>query len=257
MNQLLTIAVAALLLSGSGPLLGAEQLVSQLSTDTIEITSSFDGERLTLFGAIEPEAGSAEKYVTGPFHVAIVVIGPVMDRVARQKTNNFGIWLNTDQVTFKDFPSYYQVLSSGHLDEITTPTILAAERILPETQISIDEVAGWWKSTQFGQELVRLMTTEKLFGLDESGVNFQSETLYSARLTLPSNAPPGPYIAVTYVFKDGQIVARNSDGFAVRKTGFERFLALESRQNPLAYGLVCVLLALATGWLGGVLFKRS
>ena len=79
---------------------------------------------------------------------------------------------------------------------------------------------------------------------------------YSAQLVLPSNAPPGPYIAQTYLFKNGEIIARKSDGFAVRKIGFERFLALASTQSPLLYGLACVVLALFTGWLGGVLFRR-
>jgi uncharacterized protein (TIGR02186 family) len=108
----------------------------------------------------------------------------------------------------------------------------------------------------FGRELVRLMTQDGLFGVQENGVNFLSESFYSARLTLPSSAPPGPYIALTYVFKDGQVIARKSEGFAVRKIGFERFLALSAVQQPLAYGVICVLLALFTGWLGGVIFKR-
>ena len=46
------------------------------------------------------------------------------------------------------------------------------------------------------------------------------------------------------------------DGWAVQSIGFERFLALSAVQQPLLYGLVCVVLALFTGWLGGVLFKR-
>ena len=58
------------------------------------------------------------------------------------------------------------------------------------------------------------------------------------------------------MFKDGKVIARKSEGFAVRKIGFERFLALSAVQQPLLYGLVCVALALFTGWLGGVLFRR-
>ena len=58
------------------------------------------------------------------------------------------------------------------------------------------------------------------------------------------------------MFKDGEIIARKSEGFSVRKIGFERFLALSAIQYPLLYGIVCVILALFTGWLGGVIFKR-
>ena len=42
----------------------------------------------------------------------------------------------------------------------------------------------------------------------------------------------------------------------MRKIGFERFLGLAAQQQPLLYGLVCVILALFTGWLGGVVFRR-
>jgi uncharacterized protein (TIGR02186 family) len=234
----------------------AERLVSQVSNDNVEITSSFDGERMSFFGTIAPDAGSEEKFVTGPFHVVVVVLGPTQDRVARQKTHNFGIWLNTDQVEFDNFPSYFHVLSSGRLTDITDITTLTTNYILPEAHTLVGSSGDWWKSAIFGRELVRLMSEEGLFGMQENGVNFLSENFYSARLTLPSNAPPGPYIALTYVFKDGEIIARKSEGFAVRKIGFERFLALSAVQQPLAYGVVCVILALFTGWLGGVIFKR-
>lgn len=242
-----------LLLAGSAH---AERLISQLSNDNVEITSSFDGERMNFFGTIMPDAGSEQKFVTGPFHVVVVVLGPTQNRVARQKTNNFGVWLNTDQVEFDNFPSYFQVLSSARLRDITDITTLTTEYILPEAHTLVANDAGWWKTAVFGRQLVRLMTEQGLFGVNESGVNFLADNFYSARLTLPSNAPPGPYIALTYVFKDGKVIARKSEGFAVRKIGFERFLALSAVQQPLLYGLVCVILALFTGWLGGVLFKR-
>lgn len=234
----------------------AERLVSQLSNDSVEITSSFDGERMTFFGSIAPDAGSDQKFVQGPFHVVVVVLGPTQNRVARQKTHNFGIWLNTDQVEFDNFPSYFHVLSSGRLTDITDITTLTTNYILPEAHTLVTSGGDWWKTAVFGRQLVRLMSEEGLFGIQENGVNFLSDSFYSARLTLPSNAPPGPYLALTYVFKNGEIIARKSEGFAVRKIGFERFLALSAVQYPLLYGIICVILALFTGWLGGVIFKR-
>src|SRR5690606_34406771 len=80
----------------AAPAARAERVVANLSTDLIEITSSYDGERITFFGAIEPQAGD-EQAATGPYHVVIVVTGPSQDRLARQKTRRFGIWLNTDE----------------------------------------------------------------------------------------------------------------------------------------------------------------
>lgn len=234
----------------------AERLVSQISNENVEITSSFDGERMTFFGTIAPDAGSEQKFVQGPFHAVIVVLGPTQNRVARQMSNVFGIWINTDQHEFDDFPSYFHVLSSTRLTDITDITTLTANAILPETHTLSGAGTDWWKSAVFGRQLVRLMTEKGLFGVQENAVNFLSENVYTARLTLPSDAPPGPYIALTYIFKNGEIIARKSEGFAVRKIGFERFLALSAVQQPFLYGVICVVLALFTGWLGGVLFRR-
>ena len=234
----------------------AVRLVSTLSNETVEITSSFSGERMTFYGTIEPDVGASERDVEGPFHVVVVILGPTQDRVARQKTHQFGIWLNTGEVEFKGFPSYFHVLSSGRLRDITDVTTLTTNFILPESHAMAPNAAGWWQTLVYGRELIRLMTEEGLFGVQENGVNFLSDDFYSAQLTLPSNAPPGPYVAQTYVFKDGEIVARKSEGFAVRKIDFERFLALSATQYPFLYGLACVVLALFTGWLGGVIFRR-
>lgn len=244
------------ILLGTLPGAHAVRLVSQISNDLVEITSSYDGERLTFFGTIAPEGGSLGQAAADPFHVVVVVIGPTQTRVARQMTHNFGVWLNTGEVQFPHFPSYLQVLSSGRLREISDVTTLTKQGILPEAYTVVPSAAGWLNTAVFGRELIRLMTQAGLVGVNENGVNFLSDTFYTARLALPSNAPPGPYLAQTYVFQGGELLARQTQGFAVRKTGIERTIAVSAAQHPLIYGVATVLLALVTGWLGGVLFKR-
>lgn len=233
----------------------AERVVSSVSNTSISISSSFDGETLTMFGNIEPELGTAQP-VQGPFHAVIVVEGPLSNRVTRLKTNNFGIWMNTVQVQFNAMPTYFQVLSDAKLKEITSPVVIAEEKLLPEYQAQAAIEAGWWNSVVFANQTVRLLTEKGMYGVREDSVKFLSKTFYSAQLTLPANIPNGAFIARTYIFKDGLIIARKSDGFSVRKSGFERFVGQSANQFPLLYGLVCVALALFTGWLGGVVFKR-
>lgn len=234
----------------------AEQLVSQVSRNEVNITSSFSGETLTLFGSIEPEIGAASRVLEGPYHIVITVTGPLQNRVARRKSHVFGVWLNTAEATFKAFPSLYQVLSDTKLTDITEPLTLARRSVPLIAQARNSSQSGWWNSLEFGKELVRLMQDRGLYRLNEQGVTFRSDTFYFAQIALPSDAPPGPYVAHTYLFKNGEIIAETSDGFSVRKIGFERFLGQSARQSPLLYGLVCVALALFTGWLGGVVFKR-
>ncbi len=235
---------------------GSEQLVSQVSRTDVSITSSFTGETLTLFGSIEPEPGATQRYVEGPYHIIITITGPLQTRVARRKTNQFGIWINTDQVTFTNFPSFYQVLSDARINDITNEITLAERRIPLEYQARAAQGENWLTAPVFAQELTRLMQQKGQFKLNEQGVVFRSNTFYFAQVQLPSDAPPGPYLARTYLFKNGEIVAERSEGFQVRKVGFERFLGQSARQQPLLYGLTCVALALLTGWLGGVVFRR-
>jgi uncharacterized protein (TIGR02186 family) len=233
----------------------AERLVTQVSQDEVSITSSFAGQTLTLFGTVEPDVGTSGP-VTGPYHVIVTVTGPLQNRVARRKTNVLGIWLNTSQVEFVNFPSFYQVLSDARLEDITNPITLAEKSIPLAKQPEAAKGESWFDSLVFGPQLVRLMEGKGMFKLNESGVVFRSNTFYFAQIALPSDAPPGAYLAHTYLFHDGELVADKSDGFSVRKTGFERFLGQAARQQPLLYGLVCVALALFTGWLGGVVFRR-
>jgi len=253
MKALVLLLVLALLVPGPAQ---AEKLVATLSNNEVAITSSFVGEKLTLFGNIEPEAGATQRYVEGPFHIVIVITGPLQTRVARLKRRQLGIWMNSEQMVFKEFPSFYQVLASGQLTDITDEATLARMKLLPEAQTGAAAAPGTAAAARFGGELVRLMTKEGYFGLNEQGVVFRSNTLYLAQVSLPSDATPGPYLARTYLFKNGAVIAEHAEGFSVRKIGFERFVGLAAQQQPLLYGLVAVALALFTGWLGGVVFRR-
>ncbi len=242
----------ALLLAASPA--GAEKLSSTVSSSTVQITSSFDGTVLSLFGSIDSDTPGVA--ATGPYNVVIIVTGPLQDRVARLKTNKFGIWTNTEQVVFKQFPSFYSVLASGKLDAVASDEVLSKYAIRPEDQALIAAHNVGLHAERFGNELVRLMVGEGHFLVKEDGVRFLSDTAYVAQVTLPSDVANGPFLAHTLVLRDKQVVAERTEGFAVRKTGFENFVFVASREQPLLYGLICVALALGTGWLAGVVFKR-
>jgi uncharacterized protein (TIGR02186 family) len=245
----------ALLLTVTARPAAGEKLASTVSSANVQITSSFDGAVLSLFGTIEPDTRGIA--LTGPYNVIVVITGPLQDRVTRLKTNTWGIWTNTQQVTFKQFPSFYDVLSSGKLDNIATNDLLSAENVLPDDQARATSTEGETpKAVEFGSELVRLMTQEGHFAVREDGVRFLSDTAYVGQVTLPSDVANGPFLAHTMVLKDKQLVAEGTQGFTVRKTGFENFVFVASRQQPLLYGIVCVVMALGTGWLAGVVFRR-
>lgn len=248
-------ALFVVLAVATGPAL-AERLVSTLSNSAIQITSSFAGEVLTLFGNIEPDTGSAIPYAEGPFNVVIVVEGPHIDRVARRKNNVAGVWVNTKQVTFESFPSFFHVLASGRLEAIAEPSIFASENIDPRAQARRPVAATPMEAAVFGEALIRIMTERGHFGVHEDGVRFLSDTAYVARLVLPNDIANGSFLARTYVFRGGELVAERAEGFNVRKIGFERFLFAAAVEQPFLYGIACVILAVFTGWIGGIVFRR-
>ena len=75
--------------------LKAEEVVLGMSSDTISITTSFDGSELLIFGAVkreEPIPGGS------PLEVIIAVQGPKEPLTLRRKEKKFGIWINADAV---------------------------------------------------------------------------------------------------------------------------------------------------------------
>src|SRR3954468_6949844 len=89
-------------------------LVADLSSHLVAITTGFSGTDVLLFGA-----------TNGPGDIAVVVRGPAEDAVIRRKGRAGPIWVNADQITWREVPSYYRVASSRPLDEFAPQTLLS------------------------------------------------------------------------------------------------------------------------------------
>jgi uncharacterized protein (TIGR02186 family) len=254
MRRVLSAAIAAAVLLWAAPA-GAQRLVASTSDPEVSIDSTFAGEKITLFGAIEPKRDETE-IPAGTYDIVIAISGPAADRVARLKEQMLGVWLNREQVLFKGFPTFFWVISSAPLDQIAAAETLAAQMLTFDAQTRRAAGDGEPMAEEFGAELIRLMRSRGLFGVEERGVQFLSDRFYTARIDLPAFVPNGNFLARTLLFRDGEVVAARSDGFTVRTAGIERFVADAARDQSFVYGLVCVLLALGTGWLGGVAFRR-
>jgi len=52
------------------------------------------------------------------------------------------------------------------------------------------------------------------------------------------------------------VVAAAVRDITVRKSGFERFMAVSAQQWPFAYGLAAIMLAVGMGWAAGAIARR-
>jgi len=88
MRRLFGILLIAAALAGLQSAAVAEQLVSALSDEEIDIRSDFVGSRIVVFGAITKTGGISED---PNYEVAVVVEGPSRDVITRKKARHFGI----------------------------------------------------------------------------------------------------------------------------------------------------------------------
>jgi uncharacterized protein (TIGR02186 family) len=231
----------------------AETLTTLLSTNKVEIHSTYTGAEIVIFGALDFEGGAPPP---GGIQIAITVTGP-RNMIAVHKKSRVGpIWINNEKVRFDKAPGYHAVIASEPLSEIADAATIKDMTFDPADDVpGADAVAA--SSRPFLRELVRLKTQEELFRADDAGVTFVNGRLFQSRITLPAKAPLGRYFVVTHAFSGGKAIAESNNEFFLTKTGFEALVAREARERPWLYGCVAILCALGMGWLSSVAFRRD
>lgn len=246
-NRLAAVGLAAILATGPSALaLSADRLVVDLSHDEIGITTSFTGTELLLFGA--KEAGG---------DVVVVLRGPVRDTSVRRRERVAGVWVNSDSVVFRGVPAYYHVAATRPLEEIAAPETLAAEGIAAGT-LDLEGTTSLppARVAPFRDGLIRNKTRRGLYGYAPRGVSIRGDRLFRTSVTFPANVPTGPYQAQVYLFHHGKLTARHETTLVVRKVGLEASIFNFAHQQGALYGVVAIVLAVAAGWLAGVVFRR-
>ena len=236
----------------------AEHLIIALSTSDIRIDSDFTGNAITVFGVIERDAATVSRAST--CDIAVVVRGPSEPVVARRKEPLLFLWMNRASMTFASAPTFYSVSSTRPLDEMATSTALHRFGIgFDSIELRTLESGDAETAAEFRKAFIRLRKEDGLYSEFAGGVDFigTSESVFRSAAWIPSNAPDGRYIVEVYLFSGSVFLAKEQVVLNVTKVGFEHFMFEASHNNALVYGLACVLLALFTGWLACVVFRRD
>jgi uncharacterized protein (TIGR02186 family) len=69
--------------------------------------------------------------------------------------------------------------------------------------------------------------------------------------------PTGNYAIDVKLFADGTLITRTNTALEVTKTGFEQYVADAALDHGFIYGVVTMLMALLTGWIASVVFRRE
>ncbi len=222
------------------------QLIADLSNHLIAITSDFTGTDLLVFGAVDGEGD-----------ILVAVRGPRDQVVVRKKAQVFGIWLNTQSVTFDNIPTYYAVASTRPLDQIDAEDVLKLHEIGVENlRLESNSDVAPEQLQEFRDALVALKQRQELYSYAPAHIDVVGGRLFRATVEFPAGVPVGTYIADVFLVQNGVVVAAQSSPLVVSKVGFGAEVFDFAYDESSLYGLFAVIAAAMAGFLGNLLFRR-
>jgi uncharacterized protein (TIGR02186 family) len=236
----------------------AEQLIAEVSTRRVAIASNFSGTDITVYGTVRRDAVAVSR--AGGYDIAVMLVGPRRTMVTRRKDRVLGVWVNRDWRTY-DAPSFYALATTRPIADLAPEAQLDALQvgidhlILPEgIPGGVEILAG---AAEFRDAFFAHQRHAGLYAEYPGAVRLLGGDLFTTTLPIPAEVPVGRYTARIVVLSDGSPVAEHVSDIEVTKIGFEQQTADLAAHQGVVYGLASVLIALMTGWLGGVLFRRD
>lgn len=236
----------------------SERIEADVSAREIAIESTFTGVQIIVFGAVENSRQGERR--TDFYDIAVIIRGPQQDIVTRRKERIAGIWVNTHAQSFTAVPGYYAVLTTGPVAELADEALLKKHGIGlgsldflredPTKPTNVDEEA-------FRQAIVRIKRHDGLYVVNEETVRFIGSSLFRASVRLPANVPAGEYTADIFLFRKGSLLSHHTGHFVLHKQGFERYVNTLAFDYPLLYGVIAVLVAVASGLIASAMFRRD
>ena len=227
----------------------AEELVSGISQDIIEITSNYTGTEIVVFGAIERSERAQGR------SIVVVVRGPDTPMAVRRRDRFAGVWVNRDSAKFEGLPSYYYLASTEPVTRIAAAPVLIRHGV-GISYLSPSAIGTHHDYRPFLDAAGRHMKQLGLYKEAPGTIDFLSESLFRTRVPVPASVTRGQYNVEVYLFRDGEVVSAQSTPLFIDQTGIERRLFNLAHNAPLAYGLICVFMAILLGWISSVLFRR-
>ncbi|MHB2266221.1 TIGR02186 family protein [Aliihoeflea sp. PC F10.4] len=230
-----------------------------LSTNRVAISSDFSGADLTIFGALDNADQALARQ--GRYDIVVVLEGPARPITVRKKTRVLGVWVNTQSQSFASVPISYAVATTRPMQDITQPVMyqrlaLGSENIFMRA-VEDEEQRNPERVAEFTAALRQQKRATGLYNERIGGVQFLSPSLFRATLTLAPNVPVGTHRARAFLFRNGVFVKETSAQLTIVKAGLEERIYRTAQDNGLVFGLLAVLLAVVTGWLGRLIFKRD
>lgn len=225
------------------------KMTAEVSTDLVQINTGFDGVNLLLFGT-----------TNGTNNIIIVIKGPLETNIIRKKTRVASIWVNTEKVIIENVPTFYAIASTRPLNQITTQSILKKygigannflTNILKQANAKTMDISDEYKNA-----LVRLKNKLGLYIDNPIKIKLIEGQLFRANIKFPANVSTGNYTAQIYSFKNGLLLDVINKPILVEKIGIGADVFRLAHSHSALYGIIAILIAVASGWIAAAIFRK-
>lgn len=230
----------------------ADRVVAALSQSRVAITAGFEGLEILVFGAI----ARADPAAAEPLGVVVTVVGPSQPVTVRRKDRVWGLWINVESIRVSAAPSFYAVASSGPLADTISRTDDFRYRVSLEHKLRQIEAADTVAPREaFLDAILRLRRAAGLYVLRPGGVRVDEGVLFRTTIPLPANIVEGVYTAQVLLTRDRTVIDSFTAEIDVSKAGLERLIFDTSRNAPLLYGILSILVAMTAGFVASEVFR--
>ena len=230
----------------------ANSIVADLSIDSININTGFNGAELFLFGTYDGQDGD---------DLFIFIEGPKTEATIYKKEYFYGIWINRENVTFKNIPSfYYSIFSSEkpnkqNLNYLKKYNLGNADLIISEIPKKSIKDMPQWKET-FKNKMIKDSHWISKRGVKAENIEIKNNKLFRAPVVLPASVLPGEYKVKILHLRDGLKISEENTNIFVRKTGFEARIYSFAHNYSAFYGIFAIILAILAGYLAALSFRK-
>ena len=230
-----------------------DPILSKVLNEDINITASFDGAKITVYGAIDP------KLHNNTF-IIITILGPSAKLKISKKKKYFGVWLvSANNSKLLNAPGYYAMATNDN------NFTLANSEFLKENEIGWDNVkinTAKGMSLEEDKEgykniLKNFYEKRNLLVIEKPGIEIFEDTLFRVDFELPGITPTGEYKVNTFlVNKTGYLLSSWQNNVKVTKGGMGAYLYEYSKKHSFLYGLLAALGAILLGFTASEIFRR-
>jgi uncharacterized protein (TIGR02186 family) len=226
--------------------------IDVIQPKTIRIGSFFAGERVTVRAVV-------------PFgaKVALRLLGPREDLVLMRKGRVTGLWMNVEQIHFRNLPKVYLLWTSDKLAALEPGEGLQNLPLNYETLLAGSlEKKKPLEEPFLIAELIKLKEADHLYQIMEGTIRIRplekgNWDQADATLELPSKIYPGSYALELIAVKDGKGTLLHTSTLEVKLVGFPALVSNLALQKGLLYGILAVIIATVSGLFIGIVFTSK